>query len=88
MKNVRDRMEKRARVTAALGSCSFGQIRERQDIFRQFRQMRRAMQERNNKVRQDGKFELWSTRDWRFNYQDYEQSLEWCSRRSRSSSIS
>ena len=58
----------RARVTSVLGSCPFDRIREGQDIVRQFRQTRRAMQERSHKVRRDGKFELWSTPQGEFWY--------------------
>ena len=58
----------RARVTAVLGRCPFDQIREGQEIIQEFPQMRRAMQERSHKVRQDGKFEVWSTPQGEFWY--------------------
>src|ERR1700688_2702797 len=58
----------RARVTAVLGSCPFDQIREGENIVGQFPQMRKAMQDRSHKVRQDGKFEVWSTPQGEFCY--------------------
>ena len=58
----------RARVTAVLGSCPFEQIREGQNIVSQFKQVKMAMLERSFKVRDDGKFQVWSTPQGEFRY--------------------
>ncbi len=58
----------RARVTAALGSCPFEQIREGQNIAGQFNRVKMAMLARSHKVRDDGKFQVWSTPQGEFRY--------------------
>ena len=51
----------KAAATSVLGSCSFEQIRDGQRITGQFPQMRQTMLEGSHMVREDGKYQLWST---------------------------
>ena len=66
----------RARVTAALESCTFEQIREGQNIASQFNQVKMAMLERSHKVRDDGKFQVWSTPQGEFRYAEPMSNLD------------
>src|SRR5438067_41878 len=58
----------RAAAGSVLGSCSFEQIREGQRITGQFAQVRQSMLERSHRVREDGKYQLWSTPQGEFWY--------------------
>jgi FkbM family methyltransferase len=66
----------RARVVAVLGSCPFDEIREGQQIVRQFPQTSQAMQQRSHRVASDGKYEVWSTPQGQFWYQGPLTSLD------------
>ncbi len=58
----------RARVTAAFGSCPFGQIREGQSITSQFPQVGMAILKRSHKLQDDGKYQVWNTPQGQFRY--------------------
>jgi FkbM family methyltransferase len=55
-------------ATSVLGSCSFAQIREGERVAREFGPMRAKMRQAMRKVREDGKYQLWSTSQGQFWY--------------------
>lgn len=57
-----------AAVTAALGGCSYQEIREGLRREQAFPPMRQKMWEQMHKVREDGKYQLWSTTQGDFWY--------------------
>ena len=55
-------------ATSALGKCSFGQIRDGEHFQEQMGQVQASIWERSHKVREDGKYQLWSTPQGEFWY--------------------
>jgi len=57
-----------AAAISALGQCSFGQVREGEYFQEHMGQMRASMLEGSHKLREDGKYQLWSTPQGEFWY--------------------
>ena len=57
-----------AAAIAALGECSFGQVREGEHFQEQMGKVRASMGEGSHKIREDGKYQLWSTPQGEFWY--------------------
>lgn len=54
---------------SALGQCSFDQVRDGERFQERMGKMRAAMREGSHKIREDGKYQLWSTPEGEFWYQ-------------------
>jgi FkbM family methyltransferase len=63
-------------VTAAHGGCSYSQIREGERVSREFGPMRAKMLAGMRKVREDGKYQLWSTPQGEFWYRGAPSELD------------
>ena len=55
-------------ATAALGECSYGQVRDGEHFQDQMGKVRASISEGSHKVREDGKYQLWSTPQGEFWY--------------------
>jgi FkbM family methyltransferase len=63
-------------ATAALGQCSFDQVRDGEHFQDRMGEMRASMAKGSHKAREDGKYQLWSTPQGEFWYQGAMGSLD------------
>jgi FkbM family methyltransferase len=66
----------RAVAISALGQCSFGQVRDGQHFQEQIGKVRMSMSDGSHQLREDGKYQLWSTPQGEFWYMGAMSNLD------------